>query len=149
MEGEGNMGIIIMWLAIALGVILLDLMTSTFLFVWFSFGSLAAIIANLAGLDLGGQVLIFAVVSLISISIGYPWAKKKYKEMVKPTPLMEETYIGMKFTAQEDIQNQTKIKVSGIYWTGINHDDIILKGHKFQITGIEGNKLIIKGLGEE
>jgi len=143
------MGLIILWVAIAFGVIVLDILTSTFLFVWFSFGSLAAIIANLVGLSFGWQIFIFALVSLISISIGYPWAKRKYKKMVKPTLRMEETYIGMEFVAEDDIEGSTRIKVAGIYWTGINHGEKIVKGHKFQITGVEGNKLIIKGIGEE
>lgn len=143
------MELIIVWAAIAVAVIVLDILTSTFLFVWFSFGSLAAIIANIAGLGFGWQVFIFALVSLISISIGYPWAKKKYKKMVKPTPRMEETYIGMVFTADEDIATQTRLKVKGIYWTGINENDKILKGQKFQITGVDGNKLTIKGIEEE
>lgn len=143
------MGLIILWIAIAFGVIVLDILTSTFLFVWFSVGSLAAIIANLAGLDFGWQVLIFSVVSLISIGIGYPWAKNKYKKMVKPTLRMEETYIGRKFIAEEDILELVRFKVEGIYWTGINHEDKIIKGQTFQVIGIEGNKLIIKGLGEE
>ena len=143
------MGSIILWVAIAFGVIVLDILTSTFLFVWFSLGSLAAIIANLVGLSFGWQIFIFAIVSLISISIGYPWARRKYKKMVKPTPRMEETYIGMEFVAEDDIEGNTRIKVAGIYWTGINHGEKIVKGQKFQITGVEGNKLIIKGIGEE
>lgn len=143
------MGLIILWITIAFGVIVLDLLTSTFLFVWFSFGSAAAILANVLGLSPEWQLFIFAVVSLISIAIGYPWARRKYKKMVKATPLMEETYIGMELVAEEDIETQTRIKVRGIYWTGINHGEKILKGQKFQIIGVEGNKLKIKGIGEE
>ena len=141
------MELIILWFAIAFAVVVLDILTSTFLFVWFSVGSLAAIIANVFGLGFRWQVFIFAIVSLIAISIGYPWARKKYKKMVKPTLRMEETYIGMELVADEDIETQARIKVKGIYWTGINHEDKILKGQKFQITGVEGNKLTIKGLG--
>ena len=39
---------------------------------------------------------------------------------------------------------KSEIKVSGIYWTAINKGPKINKGDKFIITGIEGNKLIIK-----
>lgn len=39
------------------------------------------------------QVIIFAVVSIISLVLGYSVLKKKYKNMHKRTPLREEAYI--------------------------------------------------------
>lgn len=140
---------IILWLLIAIGVIVLDIVTSSFLFVWFSLGSFAAIIANLLGLSFQWQVVIFAVVSLIAVGVGYPWAKKKFKKLTKRTPLMEESYIGKILTAEEDIFDISRIKVGGIYWTGVNRKSIITKGQKFKIVGIEGNKFIIEGINEE
>lgn len=140
---------IILWLVIAFGVVLLDIFTSTLLFVWFALGSLGAIIANIAGLSFGWQLITFGVVSIAAIAIGYPWAKKKFKQMTKRTPLMEEGYIGKVFTAESDIEKSYRFKVSGIYWAGENKGQLIKKGQKFQITGIEGNKLIIEGIGEE
>ena len=46
---------IILWLVIGVGVILLDIGTSLFLFVWFAIGSVVAIIAALVGLILHGN----------------------------------------------------------------------------------------------
>lgn len=143
------MATVIFWLVIAAAVIVIDICTSSFLFVWFSLGSLAAIVAYLLGANLTIQFLVFAVVSLISIAIGYPIVKKKYKESVTQIPLMEETYIGKVFEATEEIKETGRIKVSGIYWAAVNKENTIKVGQKFQITGIDGNKLIIKGLGEE
>ena len=143
------MGALILWLVVAAGVVLLDLFTSAFLFVWFAIGAFAAVAAGLLGLNFGWQLAIFGVVSLISISIGYPWAKKKFKKTTERVPLMEETYIGREFIAEEDIVDTFSFKVSGVYWTGENRGAEIKKGQKFQITGIDGNKLLITGLREE
>jgi membrane protein implicated in regulation of membrane protease activity len=143
------MEMLIFWLVFSVGVILIDVFTSAFLFVWFAFGGAAAIIANLLGANLMGQIVSFGVVSIIAVAIGYPWAKKKFKTSIKRTPLMEETYVGKEFIAEGDIEETTRLKVSGIYWTGCNKGDKIKKGQKFKIVGISGNKLIIKGIEEE
>lgn len=140
---------IILWLVIGVGVILLDIGTSLFLFVWFAIGSVVAIIAALVGLSFAWQLILFGISSIIAISIGYPWSRKKFKNTVNRTKLMEEEYIGKTFIASEDIDYIYRFKVSGIYWTGENKGEKILKGQKFQVVGIEGNKLVIEGIREE
>lgn len=140
---------IILWLVIGVGVILLDIGTSLFLFVWFAIGSVVAIIAALVGLSFAWQLILFGISSIIAISIGYPWSRKKFKNTVNRTKLMEEEYIGKTFIASEDIDYRYRFKVSGIYWTGKNKGEKILKGQKFQVVGIEGNKLVIEGIREE
>ncbi|MBS5985490.1 MAG: NfeD family protein [Clostridium sp.] len=140
---------IILWLVIGVGVILLDIGTSLFLFVWFAIGSVVAIIAALAGVNFAWQLILFGISSIIAISIGYPWSRKKFKNTVNRTKLMEEEYIGKTFIASEDIDDRYRFKVSGVYWTGENKGEKILKGQKFQVVGIEGNKLVIEGIREE
>ena len=140
---------IILWLVVGVGVIVLDICTSLFLFVWFAIGSLVAIIAALLGLSFAWQLILFGVSSIIAISIGYPWTKKKFKQTVKRTKLMEEEYIGRVFVAEEDVDDRYRFKVSGIYWTGENKGEKILKGQRFRVIGIEGNKLVIEGIKEE
>ena len=127
---------IILWLVIGVGVILLDIGTSLFLFVWFAIGSVVAIIAALVGLSFAWQLILFGISSIIAISIGYPWSRKKFKNTVNRTKLMEEEYIGKTFIASEDIDYRYRFKVSGIYWTGENKGEKILKGQKFQVVGI-------------
>ncbi|MBE6054390.1 MAG: NfeD family protein [Clostridium sartagoforme] len=138
------MNAIIFWIIIAAIAIAIDIATSNFLFVWFTAGAIAAMIADFLGISFGYQITIFLVVNLITISIGYPWAKKKFKKSVKRTPLMEETYIGRVMKAEEDITERAKVKVDGIYWTMQNTGEEIKAGDNFKIIGIEGIKLIIK-----
>lgn len=138
------MGYIVFWIAIAITVVVVDLSTSMFMFVWMSIGALCAIVSSMLGANFGVQVLVFAIVSVISILIGYPWAKKNLKKTIEKTPLMEETYIGKVFTAEEDITSAIRIKVGGIYWTAENKGKIILSGSKFKIVGLQGNKLEIE-----
>lgn len=140
----------LLWIIVAIVMVAIDLATSAFLFSWIGLGAIVAMFANLLALSFLVQVIIFGIVSLIAIGIGYPWAKKKFKASIRTTQLMEETYIGMIFDAEERIESTAGIKISGIYWTVINEGEIIEKGDKFIITGIQGNKFTInKYKGEE
>ena len=134
----------ILWIIIGIVVIILDVITSSFLFVWFSVGALAAMIASLMGASFGIQIIIFLVVSIITISIGYPWARKKFKSTITRTPLMEEEYIGKILKAEEDIEEIGKAKLGGVYWRVINKGKAIKKGENFKIIEFEGNKLRIE-----
>lgn len=135
---------IIIWLVIAVLVIVIDLVTSSFIFMWFAIGALVAIILSMLGFSIGLQIISFLVVGIITVCIGYPWAKKKFKVSINHVPTMEQEYIGMEMTATNDIIEKGKIKVSGIYWTAYNKGKVIKAGDKFIITGIEGNKLTVK-----
>ena len=135
---------VIVWLLVAIALIVIDIVTSSFIFMWFSLGAIVAIILSLLGISVAWQIIAFLVVGIATVSIGYPWAKKKFKADVNHVPTMEQTYIGKEMIADEDMEEKSKIKVSGIYWTAYNKGKTIKKGEKYTITGIEGNKLIVK-----
>lgn len=135
---------VIIWLIVAVAAILIDIATSSFIFMWFSLGALVAIILSFTGISMAWQFIIFLVTSIALVAIGYPWAKKKFKVEKNHTLTMEQTYIGRVMVADEDIIEKSKIKVDGIYWTAYNKGQKINKGEKFIITGIEGNKLTVE-----
>lgn len=138
------MGTIIFWIVTGLIAFGIDILTSSFCFVLLGIGSIAAACAAGVGLTFGIQVIIYAIVNIISVSIGFPYLKKKYKKMCIRTPRMEETYIGKTMESDKEIQNKAQIKVGGEYWTAVNEGEVINKGDKFEITGIDGIKLKIK-----
>lgn len=131
------------WIAIFIVMILIDIATSGFLFVWFSIGAAGAMVTHLLGGSTITQVIVFAAISIICFVFGYPTAKKLIKKTVKRTPLMEEKYIGKEMIAEKDLDEISKIMVGGIYWTAQNIGHPIKKGDRFVITGIKGNKLLI------
>ena len=135
---------VIVWILVAIAVIAIDIVTSSFIFMWFSLGAIVAIMLSLLEISVAWQIVAFLVVGVATVSIGYPWAKKKFKADVNHVPTMEQTYIGKEMIANEDMEEKSKIKVDGIYWTAYNKGKIIKKGEKYTITGIEGNKLIVK-----
>ena len=66
---------IIIWLLIAFLVIVIDIVTSSFIFMWFSIGAIAAIILSLLGLAMKIQILAFLIIGIAMVCVGYPWAK--------------------------------------------------------------------------
>ena len=134
---------VISWILVAVFLIAIDVITSSFIFMWFSLGAIVAIILSLFEFTVVWQIIAFLIVGVATVSIGYPWAKKKFKADVNHVPTMEQTYIGRTMIAEEDMGKNSKIKVSGIYWTAYNKGRVIKKGEEYTITGIEGNKLIV------
>ncbi|MBB6624841.1 NfeD family protein [Clostridium gasigenes] len=138
------MGSTIFWIILGIVVFILDIATSSFLFIWFSIGAFVAMIASLMGASIGVQIILFLAISIITISIGYPWARKKFKSSVQRLPLMEEHYIGKVLKAEEDIEERGKAKLGGVYWAVLNKGETIKKGESFRIVEFEGNKLRIE-----
>ena len=137
------MGEVLLWIIVAIAVVAIDLFTSSFIFMWFSVGAIVALILSLFGVNMTVQVATFLIVGILTVVVGYPWAKKKFKDNISKTLTMEQTYIGREMIATEDMKEISKIKVGGIYWTAYNKGKEIKKGQKFIITGIEGNKLVV------
>ncbi len=133
----------IFWIVVALAALVIDITTSSFMFVWFSVGAMAAIIAIAIGASVVVQAVVFVAVSAVVMAVGYPIVKKTIKKTVKKTLTMEEGYVGKEFTITKDIEEKANIKFQGIYWTVKNVGEPLKKGDLARITGIEGNKLVI------
>ncbi|MDP4089912.1 MAG: NfeD family protein, partial [Bacillota bacterium] len=108
--------------------------------------AVAAIIANVLGYQISAQVITFVFVSALFTGVGYPLAKNTIKKTVVKTPTTEEGYIGRQLTIDENVIEKANIKIDGIYWTVKNDGEPIEKGSRVTITGIEGNKLLIRKL---
>ena len=65
---------VIIWILIAVFLIVIDLITSSFIFMWFSVGAIVAIILSLLGISVIWQVMAFLIIGIAMVSIGYPWA---------------------------------------------------------------------------
>lgn len=124
---------VIIWILVAIFLVVIDIITSSFIFMWFSLGALVAIILSLLNFTVLYQIIAFLIIGVVTISIGYPLAKKKFKTDVKQVPTMEETYIGKTMTAEEDMGETSLINVSGIYWTACNKGKIIKRVRNLQL----------------
>ena len=100
---------LILWIITGAVALVADLITSVFLFVWFTIGSIAAIIAMSLGYSTTVQVITFVSVSAVFMAVGYPLIKETIKKTVKKTPTMEQSYIGRKGTIDEEVMEKAII----------------------------------------
>ncbi|MBZ9636532.1 NfeD family protein [Clostridium sp. FP1] len=133
----------IFWVVVALGALAIDIITSSFMFIWFAIGAIAAIISIAFNAPVIVQAIVFIGVSAVCTSVGYPIVKRTIKKTVTKTLTMEEGYIGSEFIITKDIDVKANIKFQGIYWTVKNVGKPLKSGDSVQIIGIEGNKLLI------
>jgi len=137
-------GSILFWFIAGAIAVAADLIKSEFLFMWFALGAIAAIIALMLDLSFAIQIIVFLLVSVGSMIIGYPIVKKTLKKSVKVSKTTEQGYIGRKLTVDEEIEERGRIKFEGIYWTVQNVGEGIKKGERAEIVGLKGNKLLVK-----
>lgn len=135
---------ILLWVAISIVALLIDITTSSFFFAGFSVGGICALIAYTSNADLLTQFVVFGLVSAVSILIEYCWFRRKVKKSIPITPRMEEEYIGKSIVVEEDIDESGRVKIGGIYWTAVNEGEPVKKGERVKIISIKGNKIIIK-----
>lgn len=134
----------LLWITVSVLALVIDIMTSSFLFIWFSIGGIISMFLTLSNYSFSIQLISFIVTSLILMATGYPFIKKTIKKTVPETLTMEENYIGREFISIKDIEKKAIIKYEGIYWTAKNTGEYINMGDKVKIVGIEGNKLLVK-----
>lgn len=135
---------IILWVIIGIVALSVDIITSTFLFVWFTVGAIGAIIAEILNYPFTTQLMVFLVISVVLIVICYPIVKKNIKKYVKPTPLREETYVGKEIIVDEEMVKNNALRIDGVYWNIKDQGDTLKKGDMVKVTALEGNRLIIK-----
>jgi len=135
------------WLIMAVVMIILEILIPAAYFLWMgiSAGMVGAMMYIFPTMSILAQVLIFAVLSMITV--------KAYKSYQKKHPLVTdepalnrrgEKYIGQSFTLREPIVNgQGKITVDDSTWkiTGMDID----VGETVRVVAVEGSTLIVEG----
>ncbi|WP_333861283.1 NfeD family protein [Clostridium sp.] len=135
---------IILWVIIGIVALSVDIITSSFLFVWFTVGAIGAIIAEILNYPFITQFMVFMVVSVVLIVICYPIVKKNIKKYVKPTPVREETYVGKEILVDEEMVKNNALKIDGVYWNIKEQGYTLKRGDIVKVVTMEGNRLVIK-----
>lgn len=138
-----------LWLIIGGVALIVDVMTSSFLFVWFTVGAITAIIFQILNQPFIIQLIAFVATSAISMAVCYPIVKKNIKKSIKPTLVREKTYIGRELTVDDRMIESSTVKIDGVYWNMINEGEKIKIGDRVKIVGMKGNKIIIKNSEKE
>ena len=139
------------WAALTVILIIAEAVTVQLVTIWFAVGSLAALIANLAGANAVWQGVIFVAVSLIVLALTRPYVKKAIEKRAVPTNA--DRCIDQEAIVCEKIDNragQGQVKIGGITWTARSADDSIIEPDEVVVVKkIEGVQVIVEKIKSE
>lgn len=137
------MSMTLMWLIIFLILIIIEATTVNLVSVWFAIGALVSTFVSLAIDDTMIQLIVFVLVSTISLLLTKKFVNKIKDREVSPTNL--DRIIGSTGIVTEDINPYDigEVKVDGKRWSAISKEEI-KSGSKVEILAIDGVKLQVK-----
>ena len=139
------MGYQVAWIVMLLAFAVLEGLTAGLVSIWFCIGCIAALVATMCGGSIAVQVTLFVVVSLISMALIRPVARKYMHTKQEKTNA--DRIIGMEGVVTEPIDNLQatgQIKVQGVYWTARTEENVIVpEGARVRVLRIEGVKTIV------
>ena len=137
----------IVWLAVAIVLLVVEIITLGLTTIWFAGGALVACIAAALQADFLVQVILFLVVSVVLLFFTRPVAMRYMNK--SRTKTNAESLMGKEAVVLQEINNlkaSGQVQLNGIEWTARaeNMEDVIEKGAIVCIKKIEGVKLIVK-----
>ncbi len=136
------------WMVSFIVLTLIEIFTINLVTIWFAIGALVSFFVSLCTENIGLQILVFIVISLITLLFTKKAVNKiKDKEMV-PTNL--DRVIGQIGIVTENIKplEPGEVKVDGKKWTAIADEEIDIND-EVKILSINGVKLKVKKIKEE
>ena len=119
--------------------------------IWFVAGALGALLAALAGAEIGAQLLVFAVVTAAALAVTRPLVRRFAGSRMTPTNL--DRVIGGTGKVTETIDNENAsgaVYVDGKTWTARSAGgEVIPAGARVEIERMEGVKLYVKKYEEK
>ena len=135
------------WLVAMIVLLVIEGVVPGLVSIWFALGALAALIAAILKAPLWLQVTWFLVISVVSLVLTRPLAKKYVNARTQPTNA--DMLIGKECVVTEEIDNLRgvgAVSVGGKVWTARTEapDIKVEPGTVMTVLRIEGVKLIVK-----
>ena len=135
-----------LWILVIIVSLVVEAGTYALVAVWFVPAAAVCIVLSVFDLSIAIQVLVFFVISLVSILFFRKYLEKKIKTNAVPTNA--DAVIGKIGIVTENIDNinfKGQVKIDGQIWSARTKDTSLLeKGDTVRILAIEGVKLIVE-----
>jgi len=131
------------WFALIFVFLIIEAITLNLVTIWFAFGSICAYITSYFTENIIIQLIVFVVVSGLSLLLTKPLLEKHLKKHKEKTNL--DRVIGQIGIVVKDIKKHEngRVKVDGKEWMSTSEKEI-KKGTEVEILKIEGAKLIVR-----
>ena len=143
------------WLGVAVVMAVAEVATTTLITIWFLIGALAAACAAYLGASLPVQIVLFLVVSLLTLALFRPLIMKhrntKDMDVSSPVGRGEATPLGQQAVVVETIDNvagkgrvETPDRMS---WVALSEDgQPIAEGTRVTVVDVQSVKLVVREL---
>lgn len=137
-----------MWFALAVLLLVVELVTTQFVSIWFSAAALVTgiVVAIFNDMPFVWQIVMFVALSVVALVATKPLVKKLTAK-TKGTETNINLNIGKSAMVVEKIDNIKEtgaIKINGLVWTARSDDDsIIEEGETVIFKQVSGNKAIV------
>ena len=136
----------IVWLAVAIVLLVVEIITLGLTTIWFAGGALLGCVAAALRADFLVQMILFLVVSVVLLFFTRPMAMRYMNK--SRTKTNSESLVGKEAVVLQEINNlkaSGQVQLNGIEWTARaeSMEDVIEKGAIVCIKKIEGVKLIV------
>lgn len=143
----GGFSMTAVWLIAMIVLLIIEGIVPGLVSIWFAIGAFAAMISAILGAPLWLQVLWFFAVSILTLCLTRPFAKKYVNS--RATPTNADMLIGKECVVTEAIDNVLgtgAVTVDGKVWTARTEepDGKAETGKVMTVVRIEGVKLIVK-----
>ena len=141
----------VIWIVLLVLFLILEAATVQMVSAWFALGALCALLANLCGVGVIWQIVLFLIVSAICLIATRPLVKKMTATKIQKTNA--DRCIGAEAVVLEEINNLKStglVKAMGNTWTARAEDgSVIPKDAVVIVRKMDGVKLIVSQQSEK
>lgn len=135
------------WLIVIVLACALEIATQVqFISIWAVFGGIAALIADIFGVEQNIQIIIFFAVTFALLALTRPFVSRLQKK-IKHIPTNAETNIGKTGHVTKIVNSEEgvfRVTVAGADWSAVMDDRSLPEvGSSVRVERIEGVKLIV------
>ena len=134
-----------LWLFVFLIMLIIEIPTLGLTTIWFALGALTSLIMAKLGFSFIVQIIVFVVISFITLYYTRPMVSKYLKVGQHKTNV--DSLIDKKALVIKSIKKYEvgQVKINGVVWSAISEDsEDIPKGVEVFVVRVEGVKLVVK-----
>ena len=138
----------VVWLVIAVIMLVIEIVTTGLVTLWFAVGAIVAMIMDLCGAPLVSQIVVMAVVSIVCFILCMIWVRPKLESLRKKN--VQKTNAdrligreGIVIVPLNALEGKGQVKVDGQIWSAKAEEDFN-EGTKITVKAIEGVKLVVE-----
>jgi membrane protein implicated in regulation of membrane protease activity len=134
------------WLLATIVLAVIEIITLGLSTIWFAIGAFAAFLLAVCGASIPLQIVVFILVSIVSLLLVRPLSMKYLNSKISKTNI--DAIVGRKVKVTTAIDNTSEagtVMMDGTTWNArsVNDDENIEVGETVVIQRVEGNKLFV------